>query len=169
MNRIDARRREHETGDHKSARVDRPSFGARVRVIAPPAGAPNRIDHDVQPQSRQQRQTDGKHPEARQHTHHGEHKQGVRDHDENEQRDAAPRLTDIDVTQARREHSQQRRHPRGGAPSLVGKIVRFGRSEIGNRCHQLLRTGRTPARLLVSPARIRFEVDSGFLTSFHNF
>ena len=152
MDGIDAGCREHQAGDHESAGVDGPSFSARMRVIAHPVSAPNRIDHDVQPQPGQQREADGKHPETRQHTHHGEHQQGVRDHDEDEQRDAAPRLTDINVTQSGCEHRQQRRHPRRGAPSLVREIVRFGRSEIGNRCHQLLRTGRTPARLLVSPS-----------------
>src|SRR6185436_16116794 len=62
------------------------------------------------------------------------------------------------------EHREQPGYPGGGASSLVREIVRFGRSEIGNRCHQLLQAGRTPARLLVSRERIRFDAEGEILT-----
>src|SRR4029078_10162573 len=55
-------------------------------------------------------------------------------------------------------------HAGGVSTSLVREIVRFGLSEMGNRCHQLLQAGRTPARLLVSRERIRVDAEGEILT-----
>ena len=164
MDGVDAGRGEHQAGDHEGAGIECPSLGARMGVIAHPVRAPNRIDHDEQPQARQHGEADGKHPETRQHPHHRKHEEGVGDHHENEESDAAAGLTDINVTQSGREHRQQRRNPRRGASSLVREIVRFGRSEIGNRCHPLLPAGRTPARQLVARAGIKVRTQSRIST-----
>ena len=73
MEGIDARARKDDAGEHESARVGRPTVMALVRDVAHSLRALDRIEEDIEPQPEQQPETDGEHPEAREHAHHREH------------------------------------------------------------------------------------------------
>jgi hypothetical protein len=70
---INARPGEDQAGEHKSARVGRPATVALMWELPHPIRARNRVDHDVEPQPDEERETDCEHPEPRQHPHHREH------------------------------------------------------------------------------------------------
>ena len=125
MSRIGERHGGNEPREGGDRRIDRPAIVGLLRMLAHARRPHGGVDHDVEPEPEQQRETDRKHPETGQYPHQREHQERVGGNDQGKKRDSAPDETKIDVAEPRGQKRQQRCDPRGGAgcAGLAGGVV----------------------------------------------